>query len=116
MGQLGGGLDLQLLLEVLAVGFDRLDAQMESLRDLAGAPALPDQAKYLQLAVAERLQGRVRSQRSTRHESCGQPLRLQGATQFAEPEPACAAPRLGSCVEEGGTCSGGLMRRAEVCC
>jgi hypothetical protein len=40
---------------VLAMGFDHLDAQMERLRDLAGAPALPDQAKHLQLAVAERL-------------------------------------------------------------
>src|SRR5215203_7485012 len=80
MGQLGGGPDHQLLLEMLAVGFDRLDAQMEGLRDLAGAPALPDQAKHLQLAVAERLQGRVRGKRPPRHVSRGQPL-LDGAAQ-----------------------------------
>lgn len=58
-GELSAGFQRQLLLDVLAVGFDGLDAEMEGLRDLARAPPLADQAKHLRLAVAQPVEGRA---------------------------------------------------------
>src|SRR5258705_3449065 len=73
LGQFGSCLEAQLVLDVLAVGFDRLDAQVQGVGDLACAPALTDQPEHLQLAVAERVQGRVRFQRSPIDEFRGEP-------------------------------------------
>ena len=47
LGQFRAGRQAQLLLEVLAGGFDGLDAEMEGRRDLARAPPLADQAQHL---------------------------------------------------------------------
>src|SRR3989442_3725101 len=73
LGQFGSCLEAQLVLDVLAVGFDGLDAQVQGVGDLARAPALTDQPEHLQLAVAERVQGGVRFQRSPINEFRGEP-------------------------------------------
>jgi hypothetical protein len=52
---LRSGGEIQLSLDSLAMRFDRLDAQMQQLRSLAGAGAFADQMQYLQLAVREPL-------------------------------------------------------------
>src|SRR4051812_43400507 len=53
LDEFGGILEVELALDVLAVGFHRADAQMEFPGDLASAAALPDHAKNLELAVRE---------------------------------------------------------------
>src|SRR3954465_7719623 len=53
--QFGTGLEAQLLLDVLAVGFDGLDAQTELVRDLPDRLAGADQAEHFQLAVGQPL-------------------------------------------------------------
>ena len=70
--ELRTGLDRQLLFEVFPVGFNRLDAQMKALRDVARALALADQAKDFELAVGEHGQGRVPFERSATEEFLGE--------------------------------------------
>ena len=91
MGQLGGGLDHQLLLDVLAVGFDRLDAQMERLRDLAGAPALPDQAKHRGVGARHLFRGCTRSDQAL--PQCQQQKTGQG---LGRPPGPCRVWRAGA--------------------
>ena len=52
LGQFGGGLDPQLILDVLEVRFDRLDAPGLDPGNLARGPALADQPEHLQFAIA----------------------------------------------------------------
>src|SRR5437763_14954967 len=56
--ELVAALEVELLLDVLAVGLDGLDAEEELVGDLAGAEAFPDHAEDFQLAVGEALQRR----------------------------------------------------------
>ena len=73
--QLGRPVDVQLLLEVFAIGFDRLRAQIEDRRDLPRAPPLPDQPEHLQLAVAERRERRLRFRIRRRRNATPDPSR-----------------------------------------
>src|SRR5690349_3024114 len=50
---------LELLLNVQTVDFDGLHADMEELRDLTGAFALPDELQDFEFAVGESLDGRM---------------------------------------------------------
>src|SRR4030095_3443757 len=49
------GLDPELELQVLAVGIDRLAAQVEPLADLARAVTIAHQVEYFAFALAERI-------------------------------------------------------------
>lgn len=51
--QLGAAIEVQLLLEVGAVGFYGADAQVQFLGDLLRCAAFADQLEYFQFAVAE---------------------------------------------------------------
>src|SRR4051812_36243884 len=53
LDQFGGILEVELALDVLAVGFNSADAQMEFPGDLASAATFPDHAKNFELAVGE---------------------------------------------------------------
>ncbi len=50
-------LQVQLPLDVLAVGFDGLDTQLQRFGDLPRTAARTDQAQHLQLAVTQALDG-----------------------------------------------------------
>src|SRR5688500_7269308 len=57
--QVAGGRQAQFALQVFAVGFDRLDADVEQFGDLAIAHALPDVSEDLEFPIAQRLNARV---------------------------------------------------------
>ena len=56
--QFGRAANAQLLLEMFAVGFDRLGAEVEDFRNLARAAAVADEPKHPQLARTERSERR----------------------------------------------------------
>ena len=92
LGPFRAGLQAQLLLEVLAGGFDGLDAEMEGRRDLAHAPPLANQAKYHQFAVAELVEGRACYERWPGNEIGGEPgLELE---REGSPGKTAACPAL----------------------
>src|ERR1035441_6359705 len=59
LGELSRALQAKLLLNLLAVILDGLDAQMQCLRDFLGLPPLADELKDFQFPVAECLDGRL---------------------------------------------------------
>src|SRR5271166_5429608 len=64
LGEFRGGRYAQLVLDVLEVGFDRLDAARQRPGDLARGAAAADQPKNLQFAVAERIHRRAGRKRA----------------------------------------------------
>src|SRR5688572_4302565 len=65
LGEFGGGLDHQLVLDMRDVRLDRLDAPAQGPRNLTRGPALTYEPEHLQLAVTERADRRGRFERST---------------------------------------------------
>src|SRR5690349_10965508 len=57
--QLGAALEVELLLDVFAVGLDRLDADEEAVGDLADGLALAQELEHLQLPVGEHVERRA---------------------------------------------------------
>src|ERR1019366_5241342 len=60
VGQLRAVAQVQFLPDPVAVGLDGLDAQVQSFGDLRGLHALADQTEYLQLAIGQDVERRVR--------------------------------------------------------
>src|SRR5688572_4991348 len=55
--ELSGGFDLELVLDVRAVGFHRLDAEIEGVGDLAGPLPFSKRAEDFELAITELIDG-----------------------------------------------------------
>ena len=59
LGQFDRAFQVELLLNLLAVVLDGLDAQMQLAGNLLGLLPLPDELKHLQLPITEPLEGRL---------------------------------------------------------
>ena len=57
LNQLGCVSEVELFLNVRAMRFDRLNAEMELFGNLAGAVALADEAEHFEFAIAQILNG-----------------------------------------------------------